>query len=255
HPPGPGIRAGRRRPLGQRRHFPPLRPAGAGGRHPRAWLRAGDRPGGGGRRRPLRRGGGRRRARGGLPREGRQRRRADQRRQLLPGRRGIRAPAGRRRRLVVRGAGAAAMERVRPGGRVRAHRGFHRHRRTGGLRPRSAPVPGRRGVSGVREPVVTVPPEAAGLVGGGPHRALFLDRDGVVNVDHGYVHTPGRTEWVPGIFELARAARAAGYVLVVATNQAGIARGYYDEEQFRAYTRWVHARFAEEGAPLLATYY
>jgi len=37
--------------------------------------------------------------------------------------------------------------------------------------------------------------------------------------------------------------------------QAGIARGYYDEEQFRAYTRWVHARFAEEGAPLLATYY
>ncbi|WP_447730898.1 D-glycero-beta-D-manno-heptose 1,7-bisphosphate 7-phosphatase [Pseudoxanthomonas suwonensis] len=110
-------------------------------------------------------------------------------------------------------------------------------------------------MSGVREPVVTVPPEAAGLVGGGPHRALFLDRDGVVNVDHGYVHTPGRTEWVPGIFELARAARAAGYVLVVATNQAGIARGYYDEEQFRAYTRWVHARFAEEGAPLLATYY
>lgn len=90
---------------------------------------------------------------------------------------------------------------------------------------------------------------------GMPRRALFLDRDGVINVDHGYVNTPERTEWVPGIFDLARAARAAGHVLVVVTNQAGIARGLYDETQFKAYTRWVHARFQAEGAPLLATYH
>ncbi|WP_197017187.1 D-glycero-alpha-D-manno-heptose-1,7-bisphosphate 7-phosphatase [Pseudoxanthomonas suwonensis] len=102
---------------------------------------------------------------------------------------------------------------------------------------------------------MSVTPEAAGLVGPGPYRALFLDRDGVINVDHGYVHTPEQTEWMPGIFDLARAARAAGYVLVVVTNQAGIARGYYDEEQFRSYTLWMHARFEAEGAPLLATYY
>lgn len=109
--------------------------------------------------------------------------------------------------------------------------------------------------AGIREPVVTSTPEVAGLIGPGPHKALFLDRDGVINVDHGYVHKPEQTEWVPGIFDLARAARAAGYVLVVVTNQAGIARGYYDEAQFRIYTRWVHARFEAEGAPLLATYF
>jgi D,D-heptose 1,7-bisphosphate phosphatase len=109
--------------------------------------------------------------------------------------------------------------------------------------------------AGIREPVVTSTPEAAGLAGPGPHKALFLDRDGVINVNHGYVHTPGQTDWVPGIFDLARAARAAGYALVVVTNQAGIARGYYDEAQFRAYTRWMHARFEAEGAPIAATYF
>lgn len=107
----------------------------------------------------------------------------------------------------------------------------------------------------VAAPIVTETPGAAGLTKAGPRRALFLDRDGVINVNHGYVHTPEQTDWVPGIFALARAARRAGFVLIVATNQAGIARGYYTQEQFGRYTRWMHARFADEGAPLLATYY
>lgn len=88
-----------------------------------------------------------------------------------------------------------------------------------------------------------------------PHKALFLDRDGVINVDHGYVHEPAATEWVPGIFEACAHAHAAGYLIVVVTNQAGIARGYYDVETFRAYTHWMHAQFAQRGAPLLATCY
>jgi len=102
-----------------------------------------------------------------------------------------------------------------------------------------------------------VPGDAAALAVAphGARRALFLDRDGIVNVNHGYVHTPEGTEWVPGIFDLARAAHRAGYLLVVATNQAGIARGYYTRGQFEDYTRWMHARFAAEGAPLAATYY
>ena len=86
-------------------------------------------------------------------------------------------------------------------------------------------------------------------------RVLFLDRDGVINVNHGYVHTPEQTEWVPGIFALCAAAHAAGYALVVVTNQAGIARGYYSLAQFIAYTRWMHEQFAARGTPLLATYY
>ncbi|MDE2156353.1 MAG: HAD family hydrolase [Xanthomonadaceae bacterium] len=89
----------------------------------------------------------------------------------------------------------------------------------------------------------------------GPHKALFLDRDGVINVDRGYVHTAGQTQWMPGIFELCGAARDAGYALIVVTNQAGIARGYYTEAQFEDYTRWLHGQFAERGVPLLATYY
>lgn len=89
----------------------------------------------------------------------------------------------------------------------------------------------------------------------GKRKALFLDRDGVINVNHGYVHTPEQTDWVPGIFEFCRMAQDAGYLLVVVTNQAGIARGYYSEEQFLDYTRWVHEQFESRGVPLLATYY
>jgi D-glycero-D-manno-heptose 1,7-bisphosphate phosphatase len=86
-------------------------------------------------------------------------------------------------------------------------------------------------------------------------RALFLDRDGVINVDRGYVYLPEQTEWVPGIFELCRAAQELGYALIVITNQAGIARGYYSEEQFDAYTRWMHAQFADRGLEIQATYH
>lgn len=88
-----------------------------------------------------------------------------------------------------------------------------------------------------------------------PRRALFLDRDGVVNVDHGYVHDQVNTDFLPGIFELVREANALGFVTVIVTNQAGIARGLYTEDTFRAYTRWVHATFADAGAPLLATFF
>jgi len=88
-----------------------------------------------------------------------------------------------------------------------------------------------------------------------PRKALFLDRDGVINVDRGYVHRPEDTEWMPGIFELCAKAQRAGYLLVVVTNQAGIARGYYNVDQFLTYTRWMHEQFAAHGTPLTATYY
>ncbi|GAA5070566.1 D-glycero-alpha-D-manno-heptose-1,7-bisphosphate 7-phosphatase [Lysobacter panacisoli] len=88
-----------------------------------------------------------------------------------------------------------------------------------------------------------------------PRRALFLDRDGIINVDHGYVHRGEDTQWMPGIFELSRMAIDAGCLVVVVTNQAGIARGYYDDQQFLAYTRWVHGEFKARGAALHATCY
>lgn len=100
-------------------------------------------------------------------------------------------------------------------------------------------------------------PAAEALLGrmGVPRQALFLDRDGVINVDHGYVCTARRTDWVPGIFTLCRDALAAGYLPIVVTNQAGIARGRYDVDMFLEFTCWIHAEFARRDAMLLATYY
>ena len=91
-----------------------------------------------------------------------------------------------------------------------------------------------------------VDPDARRLLEGhpAPRAALFLDRDGIVNADHGYVHTEARTDWIPGIFDIVAAAWAAGRLPIVVTNQAGIARGYYNEAAFLDYTRWVHATFA-----------
>ncbi|EOB6055467.1 D-glycero-beta-D-manno-heptose 1,7-bisphosphate 7-phosphatase [Escherichia coli] len=85
--------------------------------------------------------------------------------------------------------------------------------------------------------------------------ALFLDRDGVINVDHGYVHTPEKFEFVHGIFDVVLAANRAGYLVVVVTNQAGIGRGYYSETQFHALTDWMKTKFAERGGTIDAVYF
>lgn len=86
-------------------------------------------------------------------------------------------------------------------------------------------------------------------------RALFLDKDGVINVNHGYVCTPERTDFIDGIFGLCRTSTRHGFLNVVVTNQAGIARGYYSERQFLAYMDWVRGEFRERGAQLDAVYY
>ena len=85
--------------------------------------------------------------------------------------------------------------------------------------------------------------------------ALFLDRDGVINVDHGYVHRPEHFEFVPGIFELCAEATTRGLPIVVVTNQAGIGRGYYTEADFHRLTDWMHERFRQAGVPLTAVYF
>ena len=88
-----------------------------------------------------------------------------------------------------------------------------------------------------------------------PDRALFLDRDGVINVDKRYVARREDFEWMPGIFAFVRTVRDLDAKLVVVTNQSGIARGYYTEETFQALTAWMQARFAAEGVPLARVYH
>lgn len=86
-------------------------------------------------------------------------------------------------------------------------------------------------------------------------KALFLDRDGVINHDPGYVHRPDQVEFIDGIFELCRAAVARDYLIIIITNQAGIGRGFYTEAQFHSLMDWMRARFAAEGAPLTEVYF
>ena len=86
-------------------------------------------------------------------------------------------------------------------------------------------------------------------------RALFLDRDGVVNEEVGYLHRAEEVRFVEGIFSLCRTAAGLGYRLIVVTNQAGIARGYYSEMDFEALMEFMRGELREEGVELDAVYY
>ena len=70
-------------------------------------------------------------------------------------------------------------------------------------------------------------------------RALFLDRDGVINIDHGWVGARERFTFVPGALDAIRMAVNAGFHVFVVTNQSGIARGLYDEAQFASLCAWM----------------
>ncbi|QHS52971.1 D-glycero-beta-D-manno-heptose 1,7-bisphosphate 7-phosphatase [Edaphobacter sp. 12200R-103] len=87
------------------------------------------------------------------------------------------------------------------------------------------------------------------------HKALFLDRDGVVNVEIGYLSRIEDVEFVPGIFSLCRTAMRLGYRLVIVTNQAGIARGYYDEAAFESLMDWMREQMYAQGVELDGVYY
>ncbi|MDO8412743.1 MAG: HAD family hydrolase [Gallionellaceae bacterium] len=85
--------------------------------------------------------------------------------------------------------------------------------------------------------------------------ALFLDRDGVINVDHAYVCRPENFEFIDGIFDLVAAAKRANYWVVVVTNQAGIGRGYYSENDFHRLTQWMSAQFLNHGGTIDKVYF
>jgi D-glycero-D-manno-heptose 1,7-bisphosphate phosphatase len=85
--------------------------------------------------------------------------------------------------------------------------------------------------------------------------ALFLDRDGVLNEDQGYVHRWEDFRWIPGAREAVAAFNRAGWLVIVVTNQSGVGRGYYTEAEMHA----LHARMDEElaraGARIDAFYF
>ncbi|MHB8255893.1 MAG: D-glycero-beta-D-manno-heptose 1,7-bisphosphate 7-phosphatase [Acidiferrobacterales bacterium] len=86
-------------------------------------------------------------------------------------------------------------------------------------------------------------------------RAVFLDRDGTINVEKSYLYRLEDWEWIPGAIDAIRNLNRAGYLVIVVTNQAGIARGMYGEEDVRRLHEQIDAELAPLGARIDAYYY
>ncbi|WP_345972450.1 D-glycero-beta-D-manno-heptose 1,7-bisphosphate 7-phosphatase [Sulfurimonas diazotrophicus] len=86
-------------------------------------------------------------------------------------------------------------------------------------------------------------------------KALFLDRDGVINKEKNYLYKIEDFEFIDGLFETCRTFQEKGYLIIVITNQAGIARGKYTEDDYQQLTRWMIERFADEGVTINAVYH
>lgn len=87
------------------------------------------------------------------------------------------------------------------------------------------------------------------------NRAVFLDRDGTINVDKGYVYRKEDFIMLPGVIEALALLQDAGFLLIIITNQSGIARGYYTEEQYKELEAWIEAELKEKGITITKTYY
>ncbi|MDT0594433.1 D-glycero-alpha-D-manno-heptose-1,7-bisphosphate 7-phosphatase [Glaciecola petra] len=85
--------------------------------------------------------------------------------------------------------------------------------------------------------------------------ALFLDRDGVINVNHGYVFKKENFSWIDGIFDLVKQANKANMLVFVVTNQSGIGRGYYSETEFTLLNTWMVSEFKRSGGHIDKVYW
>jgi D-glycero-D-manno-heptose 1,7-bisphosphate phosphatase len=87
------------------------------------------------------------------------------------------------------------------------------------------------------------------------NKALFLDRDGVINLDRVHVYREEDVEFTPGIFELCREYSDYGFKIVIITNQAGIAKGIYTTEDFLHLTEWMTGEFRKNGVDIAKVYF
>lgn len=86
-------------------------------------------------------------------------------------------------------------------------------------------------------------------------KALFLDRDGVINIDYGHVFTIKNFHFIKGIFELCNYFQNEGYIIIVITNQAGIGKGLYSLKEFKKINNWMIKQFKKKGIIISRTYY
>jgi len=85
--------------------------------------------------------------------------------------------------------------------------------------------------------------------------AVFFDRDGVLNIDHGYTYRQQDFAWMPGAIETIRYFNELGYYVFVVTNQSGVARGYYSEQDIDILHEFMNAELKKHGAHVDAFYY
>lgn len=87
------------------------------------------------------------------------------------------------------------------------------------------------------------------------NKALFLDRDGVINVEKDYLYKIEYFEFIEGIFELCKYYQQLGFIIVVVTNQSGIARGYYTQNNFEVLTFWMIDEFLKQDIVISKVYH
>jgi D-glycero-D-manno-heptose 1,7-bisphosphate phosphatase len=87
------------------------------------------------------------------------------------------------------------------------------------------------------------------------NKAIFLDRDGTINVEKNYLYKIEDFEFLPGVIEGLKLLQEAGYLLIIITNQSGIGRGYYTEEDFNILNNWMLEKLKEKGVKITAVYY
>jgi len=87
------------------------------------------------------------------------------------------------------------------------------------------------------------------------NKALFLDRDGVINVDYGYVYQIEKFDFVAGIFDFIKFFQDRNYLIFIITNQSGIARGYYTENDFQIISQYLINKFSEQNITINKIYH
>ena len=87
------------------------------------------------------------------------------------------------------------------------------------------------------------------------NKAIFLDRDGTINVEKHYLYRQEDFEFLPGAIDALRRLQDAGFLLIIITNQSGIARGYYTEDDFMQLNQWIIDSLKRKGVSITAVYY
>ncbi len=87
------------------------------------------------------------------------------------------------------------------------------------------------------------------------NKAIFLDRDGTINVDKGYVHKIKDFQYIDGVIEALKLFTTLGYIIIVVTNQSGIARGYYTDKDLEKLNKWMISDLREKGVVVSKVYY